>query len=250
MNVIRLVNTPILLLNYLFIFFFLLFLQAWLQTQKQDASFSETFAAQNFLSVNTLRTLADLKYQFLGLLVSIGFVNINLPARQRGVDRILNMTGPEINVNNKNYKLLQGLLCAALYPNIAIVNKPQFHELEEFLFTAQTRKMTFLTRTNEVVLVHPSSVNINVLCYISPYVVYHEKKKTTKIFISEVSMISTLALILFSGYELSLTKNDKNYILSLDSGWIQFPIESHTVRFYNHYTRDIDISIFSNSGVQ
>ncbi|EZA52393.1 Putative ATP-dependent RNA helicase DHX57 [Ooceraea biroi] len=205
---------------------------AWLQQRRQGTHCSLTFAAENFLSVHTLRTLADLKYQFLELLVSIGFVDIDLPPRQRGIDYILSITGPEININSKNYKLLQGLLCAALYPNIATIYQPyaQFDDLEDYLCSQRPRcQMTFVTKQDETVYIHPSSVNSNVTYFSSPYLVYHEKIKTTKVFISEISMISILSLILFSGYKLSITHDGHHNLLSLDSGWVQFPIKSHTL---------------------
>jgi len=193
-----------------------------------------TFANNNYLSVHTLRALADLKHQLLGLLVSIGFVNVNLPPReQRGVDSVLSITGREININNKNYKLLEGLLCAALYPNIAILHELDDSDNLDLVSITQRSKrnqIPFVTRQNETVYIHPSSVNSNVCYFSSPYLVYHEKIKTSKVFISDVSMISGLSLILFSGHELSIMKNGEDYVLSLDCGWIRFPITSYTVK--------------------
>jgi hypothetical protein len=207
----------------------------WLKQRRESNCAGITFAKNNYLSIHTLRALADLKHQLLGLLVSIGFVNANLPPRQqRGVDSVLSITGREINMNNKNYKLLEGLLCAALYPNIAILHQSGHTSTNSDLMSITQRskrnQILFATRQNEIVHIHPSSVNSNVSYFSSPYLIYHEKIKTSKVFISDVSMISPLSLILFSSHELRIMQNEKEHILFLDSGWIRFPIPSYTVR--------------------
>lgn len=55
---------------------------------------SRNYASEHFLSLNTLETIADLKYQYLELLVSIGFVPVNVPRRRKNAcDNILQLTG-------------------------------------------------------------------------------------------------------------------------------------------------------------
>lgn len=181
-----------------------------------------------------MHTLADIKYQFLELLVSIGFVPVNLPKRQPNVDRILEITGLELNINNENYKLLQGLLCAALYPNVAKVLSPaksfRVQSTGAIPIEPKPEKLKFETHDG-FVNIHPSSVNFHVGHFASPYLVFQEKMKTSQVFINEVSMIPVLSLILFSGYELNLELHNGIYMLSLDRGWIMFTMESHNVSY-------------------
>ncbi|XP_072754135.1 putative ATP-dependent RNA helicase DHX57 [Anoplolepis gracilipes] len=205
----------------------------WLAACSHSAYAGEVFAEKNYLSIQTLRTLVDIKYQLLELLVSIGFVPINLPKRRPKIDNILEITGIELNVNNDNYKLLQGLLCAALYPNIVKVFTPgkSFQAQSTGMIPMQPKpnELKFRTRHDGFVKIHPSSVNFHIGHFISPYLVFQEKIKTSQVFIKEVSMIPILALILFSSYELRTEMHNGRYMLSLDDGWIMFAMESHNV---------------------
>lgn len=85
------------------------------------------FAQENYLSSKTLETLTEIKYQLLELLVSIGFVPVDLTASMRpksGKDIVAAITGPQLNMHGENMRLLSSLLCAALYPNVAKVLTP------------------------------------------------------------------------------------------------------------------------------
>lgn len=98
------------------------------------------FANENYLSVKTLEMLADIKHQLLELLVSIGFIPVNLDQKRRmGQDNVLIITGAEVkclennikmvstisslqfNKNGENVRLLSSVICAALYPNVVKV---------------------------------------------------------------------------------------------------------------------------------
>lgn len=184
--------------------------------------------------MRTLCTLADIKYQLLELLVSIGFVPINLPKRQPNVDKIVEITGFELNINNDNYKLLQGLLCAALYPNVVKVFTPeksfQIQSAGAVPIQPKPEELRFQTKNDGFVSIHPSSVNFHVGYFPSPYLVFQEKVKTSKIFIKEVSMVPILPLILFSDYELKIELHNGIFIVSLEDDWILFSVESHRVK--------------------
>ncbi|XP_070156996.1 putative ATP-dependent RNA helicase DHX57 [Polyergus mexicanus] len=205
----------------------------WLAACSRSAYAGRVFAFKNYLSVNALHTLADIKFQFLELLVSIGFAPIDLPKRRPKIDNILEITGVELNVNNDNCKLLQGLLCAALYPNIVKVFTPgksfQAQSTGMIPMSPKPNELKFRTRHDDFVNIHPSSVNFHIGHFTSPYLVFQEKIKTSKVFINEVSMIPILSLILFSSYELRTEMHNGRYMLSLDDGWIMFAIESHNV---------------------
>lgn len=62
---------------------------------KRSRYAGQVYAEENFLSWKTLHTLGEIKLQFLELLVSIGFVPIDLTNRNRRFvqDEILEITG-------------------------------------------------------------------------------------------------------------------------------------------------------------
>lgn len=208
-------------------------IQKWLEVSVHGYHAALNFANQNFLSIKTLQTIADVKHQFLELLVSIGFVPINIGRRNQGVDRVLELTGNDFNVNNENSVLLQGLLCGALYPNIVKVLTPEksFQVQAAGAVPRQPKpeELRFKTRDDGFVFIHPSSINYSVGHYLSPYIVYQEKIKTSRVFIRELSMVPMLPLILFSGYGINLELHNGTFIISLGDGWIMFALESHRV---------------------
>lgn len=205
----------------------------WLIARSRSSNAGQAFVNENYLSERTLHALADIKYQLLELLVSIGFVPVDLPPRQPSVDNVLKITGFELNVNGENYKLLQGLLCAALYPNVVKVFTPcksfQMQSVGAIPMQPKPEELRFQTRHDGFVNIHPSSVNFQIGHFMSPYLVYQEKVKTSRVFIKEVSMVPILSLILFSGYQLNMELHDDMFMLSLGDGWIMFGVESHRV---------------------
>ncbi|XP_051175200.1 putative ATP-dependent RNA helicase DHX57 [Leptopilina boulardi] len=213
----------------------------WLEISYHSPQASYSFANENFLSIRTLQTLADIKYQFLELLISIGFAPIMIKRRQTGVDRILDMTGNDLNANNENYKLLQGLLCAALYPNVVKVFTPeksfQMQSTGAIPRQPKPEELKFQTKQDGLVNVHPSSINFSVGHFASPYIVFQEKIKTSKVYIKELSMVPMLPLILFSGYGISVEQHDGIFVLSLEDGWIMFRVDSDRVAQLLQYAR-------------
>ncbi|KOB78447.1 putative ATP-dependent RNA helicase [Operophtera brumata] len=114
----------------------------------------------------TLLMLADIKHQLLGLLAAIGFVP-DMPALRRKMrkDSVLSLTGEE------SFHMQAGG---------AIPRQPTPDELK------------FKTRSDGYVALHPSSVNSQVGYYPSPYLVYQEKVKTSRVFIRECSMVAEM----------------------------------------------------------
>ncbi|KAL0118261.1 hypothetical protein PUN28_009129 [Cardiocondyla obscurior] len=195
------------------------------------------FAQENYLSVNTLYNIADLKYQFLELLVSIGFVSVSLPKRQSNTDNIIVLTGQELNKNNTNLKLLQGLLCAALYPNIARFKTSQGVTSKESRFLLQTRN-------GDIVRIHPSSVNSTVKSFTDSFIVYQQKVRTTQVYIVEVSIIPTIAITLFADYELWLNVSfDDTSMITLDPDWINIKLERDHFRMLQNMRLHLAILI-------
>jgi ATP-dependent RNA helicase DHX57 len=81
--------------NFIFVFC----CQRWLKICSQSHQTGQVFATENFLSWQTLVTLADIKREFLELLASIGFVPVEIGPRKGGNDNIVHITGPEVSKN-------------------------------------------------------------------------------------------------------------------------------------------------------
>lgn len=63
----------------------------------------------------------------------------------------------------------------------------------------------------------------------SPYLVYHEKIKTSRVFIRDCSMVSVYPLVLLGGGQVHMQLQKGEFVISLDDGWIRFVAASHQV---------------------
>jgi ATP-dependent RNA helicase DHX57 len=205
----------------------------WLAVFKKSSLAGRNFANENFLSQKTLLTIADIKHQFLELLVDIGFVPVNLDGRRRcGDDNVLKVTGTEFNRKGEQLNVLSAILCAALYPNVIKILTPP----KSYVKTAggaipkesSAKDLKFQT-AKETVFMHPSSVNYPVGRFTSPYLVYQEKVKTSKVYFRDCTMIPILSLVLFSGFDLDINVRNGCTFISLEHGWIMFQVEEHKV---------------------
>lgn len=207
----------------------------WLEAYNRSKYAGRRFAEDNYLSSKTLSTIIEIKHQYLELLVSNGFVSSDLRKRGRNYridDSILQLSGAEMNANGENYRLLAGLLCAALYPNVVKVFTPE----KSYVQTAggaiarepAPNELKFKTNQDGYVNIHPSSVNSVVGNFTSPFLVYQEKVKTSRIFVRDCSMVSLLPMVLFSGANFRIEMHGGEFIMLLDD-WIIIQAESHRV---------------------
>ncbi|KAM4614689.1 putative ATP-dependent RNA helicase DHX57 [Polymixia lowei] len=213
--------------------------KGWCNAAKNGNQAGFHYCRENFLSGRGLQEIASLKRQFAELLSDIGFVKEGLRARviermcSKGTDGILDATGPEANLNSDNTRLMSAMLCAALYPNVVQVRSPQgkFKVTSKGAVKMQPKadELRFMTKSDGCVHVHPSSVNYTVRHYDSPYLVYHEKVKTSRVFIRDCSMVSVYALVLFGGGQVNVELHKGEFVISLDDGWIRFAAASHQV---------------------
>ncbi|ELW63977.1 Putative ATP-dependent RNA helicase DHX57 [Tupaia chinensis] len=157
--------------------------------------------------------MASLKRQFTELLSDIGFVKEGLRAREiekraQGGDGVLDATGEEVkSPEGKFQKTSTG----------AVRMQPKSAELK------------FVTKNDGYVHIHPSSVNYQVRHFDSPYLLYHEKIKTSRVFIRDCSMVSVYPLVLFGGGQVNVQLQRGEFVVSLDDGWIRFVAASHQV---------------------
>ncbi|KAM5292053.1 putative ATP-dependent RNA helicase DHX57 isoform 2-T2 [Ctenodactylus gundi] len=212
--------------------------KGWQLSTKEGMHASYNYCRQNFLSGRVLQEMASLKRQFTELLSDIGFVKEGLRARDiekraQGGDGVLDATGEEANSNAENPKLISAMLCAALYPNVVQVKTPEgkFQKTSTGAVRMQPKsaELKFITKNDGYVHIHPSSVNYQVRHFDSPYLLYHEKIKTSRVFIRDCSMVSVYPLVLFGGGQVNVQLQRGEFVVSLDDGWIRFVAASHQV---------------------
>ncbi|XP_040000994.1 putative ATP-dependent RNA helicase DHX57 [Xiphias gladius] len=213
--------------------------KGWCCAAKNGNRASFLYCRENFLSWRGLQEIASLKRQFAELLSDIGFIKEGLRARiiermcSNGADGVLQATGPEANLNSENIRLMSAMLCAALYPNVVQVRAPQGNykmtSKGAMKMQPKANELRFMTKNDGYVHVHPSSVNYMVRHYNSPYLVYHEKVKTSRVFIRDCSMVSVYPLVLFGGGQVNVELHKGEFVISLDDGWIRFAAASHQV---------------------
>ncbi|KAG8228278.1 hypothetical protein J437_LFUL006246 [Ladona fulva] len=148
-------------------------------------------------------------------------------------DQLTVLKAYKLNANGDNTRLLAAILCAALYPNVVKILTP------EKLYARSTggaiprapkpEELKFKTKEDGYVFIHPSSVNYTTNDYPSPYLVYHEKIKTSRVFIRDCSMVPILPLVLFTGSKLNVELNSGIFIISLEDGWIKLSVERQIV---------------------
>ncbi|XP_069118914.1 putative ATP-dependent RNA helicase DHX57 [Argopecten irradians] len=193
--------------------------QGWIEARKKSQYAEYNYCRDNFLSQRSLEMLASMKQQFVELLSDIGFLKEGINQRDveragpRGSDGVNDITGSEdfpvteMHVSPQLIIVITG----------AIPKLPRADELR------------FKTKGDGYIHIHPSSVNFQVNHYESPYLVYHEKVKTSRIFIRDCTMVSVYPLLLFGGCSINVDLEKGNFILSVDDGWIRFMANTHQV---------------------
>uniref|UniRef100_A0A0K2UZ34 Putative ATP-dependent RNA helicase DHX57 n=1 Tax=Lepeophtheirus salmonis TaxID=72036 RepID=A0A0K2UZ34_LEPSM len=205
-------------------------------TKSSRGRASSHFARENMLSFKTLQTLVSMKHQFAESLSEIGFISEKLfcrhldnmsKGRGGGSDVILEVTDPKVNSNNDNEKIILSVLCGALYPNVVQVLSPEV----KFKQTASgamhkphsADEVKLKTKADGYVSIHPSSVNHGSGCFSgSSYLIYHEKVKTSKVFVRNLSVVPVYPMILFGQSNIRVELVKGQFVISMDDGWIKF----------------------------
>lgn len=87
-------------------------------------------------------------------------------------------------------------------------------------------ELRFKTRDDGFVAIHPSSVNSTIGTFTSPFLIYQEKVKTSRIFIRDCSMVSTVPLILFSGSDVRIELHNGDFLFLLEDGWLMIQADT------------------------
>lgn len=192
----------------------------WIAARNNGKGVEYSFLRTNFLSRVTLEMIDQMRCQFFELLISIGFVKEgSVPPsstrfnKRRGRDRARGRGGKRLlydpnagdhNTNSQNIEMVKGVVAAGLYPQICIVD-------------CSGREPIFKEKDGNVDL-HPASVNYGATRFCGKLLVYHEKVKTTKVYMRDSNIISPYPVLLFGG---TLRLYHQKGVIVVDD-WIAF----------------------------
>jgi len=161
----------------------LLIAKVMIEFRTMHQSAARNYCSRNFLNFNTMSMLKNMVDQFSRDLYERKF--ISSPS----------VMDPASNVHSGDERLIRAVLCAGLFPNIALV------KFKKGLGGPyQPRPISSLTTAEDgQVLIHPGSVNSQSRELQSSWLCYHGKVKTTTIFLHDCSEVSPLPLLFFGG---------------------------------------------------
>ncbi|CAK9812236.1 ATP-dependent DNA/RNA helicase DHX36 [Anthophora quadrimaculata] len=151
-----------------------------------------SFCKDYFLSFNTLQLLSEMKSQFAQHLCQMKFLETENPSDKNA------------NINSRNTTLVKAIVCAVMYPNIAVVRS-----------VTKTGTLAY-TVEYENVAIHPSSVNNKIMSLPSPYITYFAKKQSTAIYL-HVTTCVTVPILLFALPNTFMKKEKGKYVISLSA---------------------------------
>ncbi|ORY45130.1 P-loop containing nucleoside triphosphate hydrolase protein [Rhizoclosmatium globosum] len=197
----------------------------WIAARRDGFPAERAFLYDNFLSGKTLTMIASVKRQLAEMLSDIGFVQVPIRAKEmerrggRMSDGVADALG-EIGAGRRgdDQELIKGILVTALYPNVIKIEAPRSGGGGGKEPSAQALKLT--VKGGDPVFIHPTLwYNWKVGRYPSQFLMFHEKVKTSKVYIRDCSCVSPFALAFFGG---KLTWDKRQRLLNLDDGWIRF----------------------------
>jgi ATP-dependent RNA helicase DHX57 len=170
----------------------------------------KAFCEKNFISSTTVREVSTLRSDFLSALSERGLVPLSASS-----------TAPHININSKNINLLKSVILGGLWPRICRVHLPRSAVKFDKVSAGTVRRENtakeykiFDIRDGRVFL-HPASVLFHSATWRSPFLVYFNKHKTTKVFLRDATQVPLYALLLFGG---QVTVNHVKGGLTVSSG--------------------------------
>lgn len=148
------------------------------------------FCWEYFLSESTMKLLLNLKKQYMQFLFDLKFVEFLDPGN------------PVNNRNSGNISLVKAVICAGLYPNVAILCKNKLGKpvMLKSLDYKQSYKF------------HPKSVLTNVTDVDYSLAVYYTKVKTCSDYIHDCTFMRSLPIIFFGDHFEHLVEDGKHLI--------------------------------------
>ena len=104
----------------------------------------------------------------------------------------------------------------------------------------QASELKFKTKDDGYVALHPSSVNASCGTFNSPFLIYQEKVKTSRIFIRDSTMIPIIPLILFSGSDIRIEMHGGEFLFLLEDGWLMVQADNlETAESMKHLRKEL-----------
>ncbi|XP_014222237.1 ATP-dependent RNA helicase DHX36 [Trichogramma pretiosum] len=185
-----------------------------LSSQPGNAAYS--FCRRYFLSWNTLKLLSDMKQQFARYLCEMKFLANSNPK------------DGSANTNSLNKSLVKAIVCAGLYPNVAIVKG------------VTKGGVRCVTTEEEKVKLHISSINDKARSFPSPYLTYYLKRKSTGIFLFDTTCVSPWALLFASPNANGAISSKSNKSIIKLGPMLQFNCESGTAHIFQKLHKKLD----------
>ncbi|ESO94287.1 hypothetical protein LOTGIDRAFT_161510 [Lottia gigantea] len=166
--------------------------EEWLQSLRGK------YSNRTISSLKLVDDKKDMKGQLATLLQEVGFTSSSNPKHR------------EANMNSDNLSLVKAIICAGLYPNVAMIGK---------IPKSKFKTVKLNLKHGQKAAMHPSSVNAYSQFFDEKWVIFHKKMRTSDIYIYDCTTISPYPLLLFGG-EINLLQ-DAGDCVSVD-GWIIF----------------------------
>ncbi|KAL6265020.1 hypothetical protein P5V15_005111 [Pogonomyrmex californicus] len=173
------------------------------------------FCRDYFLSFNTLKLLSEMKTQFAQYLCEMKFLDSENPSDKNA------------NINSDNIALIKAIVCAGLYPNVAVVRK-----------ITKNGPIAW-TPEDGSVRIHPSSVNSKVPSFPSQYLTYFTKQRSTAIFLHDTTCIS-VPMLLFAGQNMSIRRERGYYVINTLNFSENIICESNTAEMIQELQRALN----------
>jgi ATP-dependent RNA helicase DHX57 len=190
----------------------------WLNARQDGWDAESNYLSGNFLSREVLAGIQASRSDYLQILADLGFVP-GFEDREHGKGQ---SAEDSLSTNANSVRVVKALICAGFYPNIVRVHHPEktFVQTEGGTVqkTAAAHELRFFTKEDGRVFLHPASVNFPVGHFESPYLVFTEKVKTSKVFLRQSTMVPAYALLLFGG---EIRVKHERQAITVDT-WLQF----------------------------
>ncbi|XP_004346668.1 helicase domain-containing protein [Capsaspora owczarzaki ATCC 30864] len=198
------------------------------------------FCEDNFLSMQSMQGISDLRKQFLDILASIGFVPAAIMHHHKQQDAQAAEAHRLLNANSTNIKVLKAVLAAGLYPQVASVVPPerQFVQVQQGMVVkeAKASELKLLLKGGTQVFVHPTSATFSLLKMDDRFVLYNEKMATSKAYLRDTTVVSAYPLILFGG---NIAIEHEQHQLLLD-GWIKIKAPARVATLVTAIRQQLD----------
>ena len=158
------------------------------------------------------------------------------------------------SVNAMNEPLVRAVICAGLYPNVALAesasgastseptksgsekaNRPM-NARDRF---AQAAKSSIRTKGDGAVSLHPTSVVFGSPVFAKRFLLFHEKVKTTKVYLRDATLVGAYPLLLFGGK----IKVDHARATATCDGWIRFRAAPRVAVLFKNLRKELDATL-------